>query len=218
MRDRLPQIESNGLIDQLLKNRTGDALNICAEAYDIIMASSDSSAVFRHFCNKDYPDQSADKEPVVLRFSDEQKMELVKRKGALVDGFFEAILQENLEEELFYMKLWQKITTETLLPDAEDKIFALFFIWIDNRIPYFKLGQPLILPDNEIASYVDKLETKLNKARFIICAKNRRLHTKASYVLEIMNEIENHQEKAVFLSIVFNIIHQIVKAKGEQKE
>ena len=218
MQKRPSQAESTRLIDQLLKNKTGDALNICAEAYDIITASADSSAAFKYFCIAEFSDQSAEKEPVIQRFTKDQQKDLIERKGALVDGFFDAILQENYEEDQFYTVLWNKIETESLLPGDEDKIFALYYIWIDNRIPYFRLGQRLSIPDSEIDSYFNKLKANFRKARFIICLKNESMIAKASYILDIANELNDHIDQAVFLACAFVIFLQSTKKTNEQED
>lgn len=203
--------ESINLIEQLLSSKTGDVLSLCAEAYDIIMASSDSAVAFAYFCQADFPEQSDGKIPVIERYTQEQKEDFIKRKGSLVDGIFDAILQENYDEAVFYQTLWDKISQETLLPGADEKIFALYYIWIDNRVPYFKLDEKKALSKTDAQALIGKLIVELKKARFILCSKSIDNLTKASYLVDMMNRMESENDQAVFMASVWSLVIQLVE-------
>ena len=83
--------------------------------------------------------------------SDAEKEDSESRLGKYVNGLLDNFLRRNIQEYDFYRGLWEAIANDRLILESEnDKAFAVYYILIDSRIPYFRLGTSIEMSTEQL--------------------------------------------------------------------
>lgn len=129
-----------------LQNAGGEDFDKCDILFKMISAVEveQQSELFQFVCEIYGTISSNEKEQIPVSDYSTQKDRLSEQYGDIVNSLIKAYGQQNESEQVFYKRLWS-IINESMLFDAEaKKIFALYFILIDKRIPYFKIDESLL--------------------------------------------------------------------------
>lgn len=193
-------------IMKLLRTLQGREINICGEIYPILVDSREQGAeLLQFFCENAEGITSTEEREAYHKFTEEETLDYTKRYGKIVDGILENLLQQKLPKTAFYTELWKKITLAELFENEKAQIFALYYIWIDARIPYFELPESICLKKEEYRQITEKLRGKIQEARFIL-ASDFKQWTEVSYLLmKLLNTVEDETEKAVLLSCIMQV-------------
>ena len=109
----------------------------------------------------------------------------------------------NRHAEMYH---WDFIENGTILSEKKEKAFALYYIWIDVRIPYFELPPGLKMENEVYQDMLDKLKPMIRKARFILFTPTDQKTERASRILKVLDELEDESEKAVLMAQVLGMI------------
>ena len=133
----------------------------------------------------------------------------------LLSAYVHSIILDNLSESEFYSKLYNIVFQSDLFP--QNKISqAIMLYFLAERIPgipYFQAVNLLKMPTDEYKAAIQRLNPQIRK---IINIYNRRFSTRteeASQIYEIMDSLENKNDKIVLLAIYTNIIQQNIRGK-----
>ncbi len=120
----------------------------------------------------------------------DQKERLEEQYGDIVKSLIKSYSKENYEEKEFYGSLWRIIQESMLFDNEAKKVFALYYILIDNRIPYFKIDESLFYT--------------MSNDRFLYLRKNTtREQQRIRYILKM--DVEQRTERASILLNEFGI-------------
>lgn len=196
---------------ELLKTAKGKKINICGKIYDVLKQDKDQGAqLLQFFCENAERITSSEEIEVPNIFTDGEIVDYRKAYGKIVDGILEKILIEKPQKEDFYNMLWQTITLKEIFKDEKAQVFALYYIWLDNRIPYFELSDTIHVDREEYREIIEKLLDKEQKARFILSTDFKQW-TEVSYLLlELLDEISDKKEKAVLLSCILQTREKLI--------
>lgn len=190
------------------RNTKSDRINICAYIYPKLAKLADNSeavGVLRFFYENADSIESSEKEKVEVLITEDVVDSLQKQYASIVNALFEKLLKSNLLEDLFYQKLWEIIFTNPSFEDENARVFALYYIWIDARIPYFHLEEGLMMSESEFQTLKKDLYTKISKARFILWTTMFKQKTaRASAILKLLNELNDEKEKAVLMAHILS--------------
>ena len=127
--------------------------------------------------------------------------EYIKEYGGLVAACVNPLFKNNENADKFYAKLWKLISENTVFDTVEKKVFAMFSIWIDPRIPYFQLDSLGLEMENEtFAQITNEIRSNINKARFIINTNIFKQRTmRASVLLSLLDKYSEEEEKRIVL-------------------
>jgi hypothetical protein len=117
---------------------------------------------------------------------------LEDKYGDIVDSMFKTLVEANHDEQQFYERLWS-IIDNPFFPDPEARVFALYYVLIDKRIPYFKLevDTSTRMSDDEFGQRLRKLRPTTNKIRFIISCTFKQKTEQADLVLREIMTLED---------------------------
>lgn len=178
-------------------------INICAYVYPIISQSDEPPKVLQYFLMFGEEVRSSEANQICELISETTLNTLKKEFGALVDALLEQALGENLSESDFYSRLWTAISTTPFFDKNNAKIFALYYIWIDVRIPYFQLPDGLAMSNQEFRAISDEIRSSIQKARFALkTTKFKSRTSRSSVLLEIISNQKGDKEKAVLMSYI----------------
>lgn len=190
-----------------VRNKTrNDKLNICASVYKKIAQNPSVSAeLLKFFYENADRITSSEQETVEVVISEETSKVLHKQYAEVVDALFEQILAKNLPEDQFYSKIWEMISGSPSFEDDNAKAFALYYIWIDVRIPYFQLENGLTMSDVEFRELSESLLLSIQKARFIMRTTMYKQRTsRASVLLNLLDSFSDEREKVVLMAHIIS--------------
>ncbi len=201
-------------IRKLLQTLKGEKINICGEIYAVLKEEEQQSAqLLQFFCENAEGINSSGEAEAQEIFTEGETIDYEKSYGKIIDGILEKLLLERPQKEDFYAALWQKITLKELFEDEKTQVFALYYIWMDSRIPYFELPETIHMEREEYGQIVEKLLDKEQKARFILSSDFKQWSEVSYLLLELLNEVEDKKEKAVLLSYIFQLREKMLLSK-----
>lgn len=198
---------------EILKTSNGKQIDICAMVYSVIMQDAHSAELFQFFCENAEGITSSRESEAPKVFTDGELLDYQKSYGKIVDGILEKLLIEKPQKEEFYLALWKKITLKELFIGEKEQIFALYFVWLDSRIPYFELPETIHIEHEEYREISQKLLTEKQEARFILSSDFKQW-TEVSYLLlELLDKISEQKDRAVLLSYIFQTREKMLMSK-----
>lgn len=204
-------------IDKIVQQAAGNRLNIAYRIYNVIASAYGyEGEALEYFYESSEEVKFGEQNPDEEVFDTGEQYQLAKSYGKMIDGALEALIRQNLPRREFYEKLWDYIAQDTILADKKEKAFALYYIWIDVRIPYFELDQGLKMPNDVYRELVIKLKPLIKKARFILYAPTDQKTERASRILKLLDELQDDKEKAVLMALVLGMIEKRSEAVLER--
>lgn len=178
----------------------GERLDICYQIYQLITSvKGQESKLLRFFYENSEMIDSSDEVMAEVVFSDAERKTLEKSYGKMIDGVLEAILRKQYPIEQFYDELWKAIDENPLFKDEKTKVFAMYYIWIDSRVPYFQLDSGMKMGNMEFAEITRKKLEDIKKIRFILTAPMEQKTERASLLLKMLEECREEKEKTVLM-------------------
>lgn len=189
-----------------LQDVKGEEYNIAAAIYRMILQDGNQYKAFQYFLENADDIDSSESQEADEYFRVAEINQLEKKYGKLVEGIIDKLISKHLEEDEFYKELWNKIVkTDSEFEKEEEKIFALYKIWEDNRIPYFKLDDGLKMQNEKFKEIISEKNLEIKKAAFILNSEYDQRTEKSSLLLELIKSCENEQEMAVLLAVILDI-------------
>lgn len=193
-------------IADILKKTSGERLELSCKIYREIAACAGHEGEALEFffsCSENIePEEEGELE---LEFTEPEKERYAASYGKMIDGSLEALLVENLPISEFYRRLWEVIQNNTILISEKQKAFALYYIWIDARIPYFELEEGLKMSNKEYREYLKEYEKALKKARFILFTPTEQKTQRASRLISLLNDLPDDEVKAVLMAQILDM-------------
>lgn len=201
------KLEIKSILSETCNQTRLDKLNICADIYQkLVKFPAVAVDALQWFFENSEKIESSNSKTASSYISETTSKKLHKQYSELVDALFEQILSKNLPVEIFYQKIWEIITTAPSFDDDDARIFALYYIWIDARVPYFKLEDGLFMSNKEFQECSELLHTTIQKARFILRTNLFEQRTsRASVLLSLIEGLKTEQEKAVLMAHILSI-------------
>lgn len=200
------RLKIDAFLSEVCDQTKNDRLNICACIYRMLIEQPDDAPeALRYFFENSERIESANSRTADGNISESTGKELKKQYAELVDALFEQQLSKNLPISVFYQKIWEVISVSPCFDDENARIFALYYIWIDARIPYFQLDDGISMSNKEFQEYSEQMLTDIQKARFILRSKFFEQRTsRASVLLGLIESQKSDKEKAVLLSHILS--------------
>jgi hypothetical protein len=198
-------------IFDVISRSDGNSINKCYAIFSRITKASsveDQADLFKFACEY-YGTKKSTKDlklPSVI--DEEERDELERHLGKYVNGVLDTFLRRNLTEMEFYLSLWKQIADDSfILSEEREKVFALYYILIDKRIPYFQLGKSIEMSDEEYRAIMDRLTLVKHKIRFVLSIPIRSKTERAGYLLTLLDEyIDSPKERAVVMSYLIESV------------
>jgi hypothetical protein len=137
-----------------------------------------------------------------------------KRLRDMENQVVKGLILQDVPEDEFYDELWARLNDTILISDIDQKSYFLRQMWLDQRIPYFRLGPGISMDNETYGKYVKRLETPYKKMRFALHANYSQRTQKASILMQIADDIPDEEERIVFWSLVLaHLENQITRWK-----
>lgn len=199
-----PEYSGTEFHEQLLEflgRVKGEQIDIAAAVYDMIQKEKNKAEAFRFFLEHADEIETTGEEAAECVFTASEIQKLTRNCGQLAQGILDNVIGKNLEEDAFYAELWKRgIEENSNLPEEKEKIYTLYRIWTDGRIPYFKLGNGLLMTNERFREIVEEKQTELKQVRFLLNSRFSQRTERSSLLIQVLNSCETEEEKAVILA------------------
>jgi hypothetical protein len=204
MDDTTPQLSKDDCckrVDAILAGAKGEKVNVCYRLFEVIeRAPADQQhQVLRHAAEHFDEDNSNKELDVGTPITENDRKTLEAKYGPLVDKMFEVTLEENPSEDDFYQSLWDTLHNP-LLRDQKAKVFALYWTFVDRRMPYFHLAEGMKMANDEFREILVEVQQRWAKIRFILASKFEQKSEQAALVLKELDEAPEYRYKVVLIA------------------
>lgn len=205
-------------LKEQLKQFNGKAIDICAQIYKEFFLDAkcgdEAATLLQVLCESWGTNESDNSLTVQEQFSEEEYDSSLKKAKPLVDTMLDNLVMEVLPEEEFYEKLWHNMNNDILFSQPIDKICALYTVLHSVKVPYYSLPFVKEMSDADFAKYCKEVYPIFRKAYFIINRGYTQFTQIATQILEVLDEIEDQEQKAVLLSMILaTFLRQSKKVK-----
>ena len=139
----------------------------------------------------------------------------------VVNNVISNLVERKVTEDDFYINLLNRLLDHGFLQNELRQAIFLQCVWLDNRIPYYQLGEGRHIGNNEEFKRIYKeIEPSLNKGRYIINAKLQYKTQRASLLMEIADSLDTDEQRMVFWASIIDgmrmTIWYLQKSLGEK--
>ena len=159
---------------KLLETWSGKFEDLSYELYDMLMEETQERRIqcFQFICENVDQANSDESENINRHFEDEEMSNLIELYGDYIDETIKSVrkkvVMQKLSVEDFYLLLWNSVMEESLLTQKKEKVFGLSWILVDDGIPYYKLGTPLSMKNDEYRKIVAENRKSVQKIKNIL--------------------------------------------------
>lgn len=210
-------------LGDILGKIKGEKIDAAAVIYARIQEEEKPKAAFQYFLeNADEIDSTEEKELDQI-FTATEVQRLKKKCNPLIEGVLESLLSESISTEEFYARLWQDgICGNAFLQTDKEKIYALYRIWQDSRIPYFQLGEGMRMSNEAYMECCNKNRHLIKKAFFIINTSFSQRSQQSDLLLRVLDECETNADKVVVMAQILGnterkVIFSLLEAAKSEK-
>lgn len=140
--------------------------------------------------------------PLESMITDSELEVLKKQYGKMVDSFLEGIISANPSEEVFYQQLWDVLSNSILLTDPKAQYFALYWVLVDSRIPYFFFGEGLSMSDEQFKLVNRRLYLQRARIRFATKRSFDQKTQRASVLLQELDSVSGEDRVVLMANLI----------------
>lgn len=191
-------------------------INFALQLLELICTQEENQSQLLQYISEIWGTVKSSKEIVVPeRINKAKYNELELLYGSLVDGALNSYIRKGMiegwERPQFYEYLWKFISDNIMLNTIEEKAFALYYILIDVRTPYYKVGTGLKMSADDFSNIQDEIFEAFREFRFIIALDHSQKTEEASLVLNIINRMETEEQKVVLLARIISYYNKRIE-------
>lgn len=195
---------------ELLKSVTGEGINISYFVVNSIKEYTLDEQIhsIRAFCEMFGTVESEKTFRVDQVISESLYEDLKTQYGQYVNEQIKTVLSKaylcEWSEDKFYSSLWKSITNGGVLETVEEWAFGLYYVVIDNRIPYFRLNHGLKMDQDRYEGIIEDNIKTVKKLRYALAFPFEEKTEEASIILDEIDSIAEKETRIVLLSVVIN--------------
>lgn len=181
-------------------------INFALQILELVLQQEEQfqSKLFQFVCEIWGTIRSSKEVEVPERISAVKYEKLKSLYGEMVDVVLSSYIRkgilENWDREQFYVHLWNYILTNVMWSTNEEKAFALYYIAIDVRSPYYNVGVGLKMSSDDYSKIQDEIFEAYREFRFIIALEIPERTEEASMILRLLEQLETEEQKVVLIS------------------
>lgn len=189
------------------KSYSGSSFEICYDIYRGIVSNDEKDHVelFSYACNNFGIEESDGSYTPCSSGISKNEIEALKKAygqtvDTLLDTFVQKAIKESLSTEAFYESIWNLIVRNPIFPSEKEKAFALYYLLIDAKIPYFPIKPGLEMNNSEYRSILLDCRNDIQKAKFILAVDFPQKTMEASNLIDIILSRSDYKEQTAIMS------------------
>lgn len=211
---QLPQFKE---IDAILTLTKGNTINISYALFKILngVSTEEQPRLLQYIAEHFGQIESCDEIPIDVFITGDELSALKSQYSKVVDSIFEMILQSRFSVGDFYSALNSQIIHNNLFKDEKSRAFALYWILIDRRIPYFQLDKGLKTSNEEWQAISRRLPIEKQRVSFIMASNFTQKSEEADLLLKEIDSKEE-QERVFLLSYILYLLRDAENRRTQQ--
>lgn len=195
---------------ELLETWSGELEDLCYELYHMLMKENVEERVqlFKFICEKSNEIDSDESKKLERHFDDGEVDRLKELYGNYIDETINSVrkkvVSQKLTAEDFYYFLWNSIFEHSLLTLEKEKVFGLLWIIADNGIPYYELGMPLSMENDEYKRIIEENKEASERITYILSIPLEQRTETSSLILKELSG-KDDVTQAVLLAQAFAV-------------
>lgn len=130
----------------------------------------------------------------------------------VVNNVISNLAERKVTEDEFYKNLLDRLQDHGFLQNELRQAIFLQCVWLDNRIPYYQLGEGRHIGNNEEFKRIYKeIEPSINKGRYIINAKLQYKTHRASLLMDIADSLDTNEQRMVFWASIIDGMRMTIR-------
>lgn len=217
---------------ELLKTWDGEFEDLCFELYKILEKENESEQIlhFQMICETVGTINSDKSKKIEPYFESEEIEKLKMLYGKYIDEVIDAVRKKVVYDKLtiqeFYKLLWNMVMKNSMLNSEKEKAFGLLWILADNGIPYFELGAPLSMENDEYGEIVENHKESIDRIKYIFSIPFEQKTEVASLVLQELFKYDDYKVQTVLLTQAMGVyakketgsLKRFLSAMGDMEE
>lgn len=190
---------------------SGKRFDICCDIYTGLMENNpeDRIELLTYACNNfGIRDSDGSFTPPSRGVSENELSQLRETYGRTIDTMLDSLIQRgintNMTAEVFYENIWNLIIQNTIFSTESEKIFALYYILIDIKIPYYSINSGLKMSNSEFRTVINECEGDIRKTRFILAVEFSQKTMEASNLLDIILSQSDYKKQTVIMAKIIS--------------
>jgi hypothetical protein len=173
----------------------------------------DRPKLLRHLAEHwDHRASSAEMHPEPI-ISEAELNALKKRYGRLVDGHLDMLLGDNMPADDYYAGLYEMVRNPIFAAEHA-RAFALYWALIDNRTPYFQLGEGVKVSNEDWRALAKRLREPTARINFILSSDT--LVQRSEEADLILREICSREDTLEQVRLMASLLW-VLRAKAERE-
>ena len=174
-------------------------------------APDDQAALLQHVARSWDEAETSGEHKAKPAIGDAEKRELELNYGKVVDSLFDLAVKANPPEREFYESLLELIQNPIFIT-GEARAFAIYWILIDRRMPYFQMTPGLRLSDEDFKALARKLQSERAELRFITEARSEQRSEEADRVLKVLDRKGGTERVRLMATLIWELREQGTRA------
>ena len=186
---------------------SGSRFEICYDIYTGLMSNNEEDRIelLSYACsNFGIAASDGSFSPCGSGISQSEVSDLRDEYGQTVDTLLDALLQKaikaNMPADEFYENVWKLIIQNPIFSTENEKAFALYYILIDARIPYYPINPGMEMNNSEFKTLIEECEETIQKARFVLAVDFPQKTMEASNLVDILLSQDDYKKQVVIMS------------------
>ncbi len=183
---------------ELLETWDGEFEDLCFEIYSMLKMETEADIFdcFQFICEKIGDIDSDESRKIDTYFTENEIEDLKDLYGKYIDETINSVRKKVVSQKLqvkdFYHLLWQLVFQNSILISEKEKAFGLLWILADNGIPFYNVGEPLSMENDEYKSILENNKESIERIKYILSVPFEQRTEVASLILQ---ELENKEYK-----------------------
>lgn len=196
---------------EILKTWDGEFEDLCFELYKLIEKENETEQIshFQMICETVGTINSDKTRKIEPYFEPEEIAKLKMLYGKYIDEVINAVRKKAVYDKLtiqeFYKLLWNMVMKNSMLNSEKEKAFGLLWILADNGIPYFELGTPLSMENDEYGEIVKEHQESIERIKYILSIPFEQKTEVISLILQELFKYDDYKIQTVLLTQAMGI-------------
>lgn len=201
-------------VKELLCTYKGELIDLCLYIYNSIKEEpyDQQSECFQVLC-EEYGSIKSNETVILEKTIQKTELDiLTDQYGEYVNQVLNSLLKKSYNEgsssRQFYNNLWIAIMNGGIITKDKEYAFAIYYIIIDRKIPYFVLGQGLRMDDQTFENYMIKNRDVIARLRFILNLSFAQKTEEASLIVQELIKLETYEEQVIAMVAILSSLRE----------
>ena len=197
-------------VKDLLCTYRGELIDLCLYFYNSVKAESYEQQVecFQVLC-EEYGSIKSNETVFLENTISKRELDiLTDQYGEYVNQVLNSLLKKSYNEvyssHQFYHNLWAAFINGGIVTEEKEYAFAIYYIIIDKKIPYFVLEQGLRMDDQMFDNYMLASQDVVAKLRFILNHSFTQKTEEASLIVQELTKLDTFEEQVIAMVAILS--------------